>query len=60
MTPKEKLAHDIIELVAKQSPYKANHELHERYVLGRLAGELSNLLYTDSRLLANFIRRLKK
>lgn len=57
MTPKEKLAVDIIELVARHSPYSPGTQEHQQYVLGRVAGELSRLLYTDTRLLSEFIRR---
>jgi hypothetical protein len=61
MTPKQKRAHDIIQAVSAQSPYKdTDQRMHYQWVLGYVAGALSDALDSDSRLLTRFIRRLKR
>jgi hypothetical protein len=61
MTPKHKRAHDILKAVSAVSPYKnKDQNLHYQWVLGYVAGALSDALEHDSRALSKFIKRLNK
>jgi len=61
MNSKQQRAHEILKAVSDLSPYKnKDQKLHYQWVLGYIAGSLSDALESDNRLMNKFIKRLRK